>query len=326
MQAAASETLALQSALARACRRFTILMKVKRAIVIGVLMIALLIFICIWVAGGLLTAPASQPIGELPNDLPGESVQFSSGSGSTIHGWFIPGQNQGGAVVLMHGVRGNRTSMLERARFLSHAGYAVLLFDFQAHGESPGKQITFGYLESRDARAAVSFLRTRAPGERIGVIGVSMGGAAALLATPPLEADALVLEMVYPTIDQAIEDRLAIRLGKLGRAIAPVLRWQIKPRLGISTADLRPIDKVTSVHVPKLFIAGEKDQHTRIEESRAIFAAAAEPKDLWVVAGAKHEDLLGFAGNEYERRVLLFFDRYLRSSQTQVTKPPAAVP
>jgi len=87
------------------------LMKVKRAIVIGVLMIALLIFICIWVAGGLLTAPASQPIGELPNDLPGESVQFSSGSGSTIHGWFIPGQNQGGAVVLMHGVRGNRTSM-----------------------------------------------------------------------------------------------------------------------------------------------------------------------------------------------------------------------
>jgi fermentation-respiration switch protein FrsA (DUF1100 family) len=302
------------------------LMKVKRAIVIGVLMIALLIFICIWVAGGLLTAPASQPIGELPNDLPGESVQFSSGSGSTIHGWFIPGQNQGGAVVLMHGVRGNRTSMLERARFLSHAGYAVLLFDFQAHGESPGKQITFGYLESRDARAAVSFLRTRAPGERIGVIGVSMGGAAALLATPPLEADALVLEMVYPTIDQAIEDRLAIRLGKLGRAIAPVLRWQIKPRLGISTADLRPIDKVTSVHVPKLFIAGEKDQHTRIEESRAIFAAAAEPKDLWVVAGAKHEDLLGFAGNEYERRVLLFFDRYLRSSQTQVTKPPAAAP
>ena len=302
------------------------LMKVKRAIVIGVLMIALLIFICIWVAGGLLTAPASQPIGELPNDLPGESVQFSSGSGSTIHGWFIPGQNQGGAVVLMHGVRGNRTSMLERARFLSHAGYAVLLFDFQAHGESPGKQITFGYLESRDARAAVSFLRTRAPGERIGVIGVSMGGAAALLATPPLEADALVLEMVYPTIDQAIEDRLTIRLGKLGRAIAPVLRWQIKPRLGISTADLRPIDKVTSVHVPKLFIAGEKDQHTRIEESRAIFAAAAEPKDLWVVAGAKHEDLLGFAGNEYEQRVLLFFDRYLRSSQTQVTKPPASAP
>lgn len=326
MQTTASETLALQSAPTKGCRRFTSLMKVKRAIVIGVVVIALLTSISIWVAGGLLTAPASQPIGELPNDLPGESVHFSSESGSTIHGWFLPGQKQGGAVVLMHGVRGNRTSMLERARFLSHAGYAVLLFDFQAHGESPGQQITFGYLESRDARAAVSFLRTRAPGERIGVIGVSMGGAAALLATPPLEADALVLEMVYPTIDQAIEDRLEIRLGKLGSMIAPLLRWQLKPRLGISTSGLRPIDKVNSVHVPKLFLAGEKDKHTKIEESRAIFAAAAEPKELWVVSGAEHEDLLGRAGEEYERRVFLFFDRYLRSSQSKITKPTSATP
>jgi fermentation-respiration switch protein FrsA (DUF1100 family) len=116
-------------------------------------------FIGIWVAGGILTAPRDpSQLANCPNDLPVNPFQFSSESGSTIHGWFIPGQEQGGAVVLMHGVRGNRTSMLERARFLSHAGYAVLLFDFQAHGESPGKQITFGYLESRDARAAVSFL------------------------------------------------------------------------------------------------------------------------------------------------------------------------
>ncbi len=226
----------------------------------------------------------------------------------------------------MHGVRGNRTSMLERARLLSHAGYAVLLFDFQAHGESPGNHITFGYLESRDARAAVSLLRTRAPGERIGVIGVSMGGAAALLATPALDADALVLEMVYPSIDQAIEDRLEIRFGKLGGVLAPLLRLQLKPRLGISPADLRPIDKVGSVHVPKLFIAGANDEHTRLEESRAMFAAAAEPKELWVVSGAKHEDLLGFAGQEYERRVLLFFDRYLRSTLGNLTKPPATKP
>jgi uncharacterized protein len=289
------------------------LMKIKRAIVIAVLTLALVLFVSIWIAGGLLTAPASESIGSLPSDLPGESVQFSSESGSTIRGWLISGKTQGAAVVLMHGVRGNRTNMLDRARFLSHAGYTVLLFDFQAHGESPGKNITFGYLESRDARAAVSFLRARVPGERIGVIGVSMGGAATLLAMPPLQADALVLEMVYPTIDQAIEDRLEIRLGNVGSVIAPLLSWQLKPRLGISTADLRPIDRVRDIQVPKLFIAGENDEHTKIEESRALFAAAAGSKELWVVTGAKHEDLLRFAGQEYERRILLFFDRYLRT-------------
>jgi pimeloyl-ACP methyl ester carboxylesterase len=84
---------------------------------------------------------------------------------------------------------------------------------------------------------------------------------------------------------------------------------------------------VRNIHVPKLFIAGANDEDTRIEESRAIFAAAAQPKELWVVSGAKHEDLLPFTGQEYERRILLFFDRYLRSSQLKgAGSPPAAIP
>jgi pimeloyl-ACP methyl ester carboxylesterase len=70
--------------------------------------------------------------------------------------------------------------MLERARFLLRAGYTVLLFDFSAHGESTGEHITIGYLESRDAQAAISFLRKILPGEKIGVIGVSMGGGSAV--------------------------------------------------------------------------------------------------------------------------------------------------
>ena len=57
--------------------------------------------------------------------------------------------------------------------------------------------ITFGYLESRDARAAFDFMRQRLPGEHIGVVGMSLGGAAAILSEKPLEADAMVLEAVF---------------------------------------------------------------------------------------------------------------------------------
>ena len=175
---------------------------------LGVLLIS---FMGMWLAGSVLSASANQTVGNLPSDLAGTSVQFPSTSGATIHGWFIKGKKGAGAIILMHGVRANRLSMLDRARFLSHAGYSVLLFDFQAHGESTGEHITFGYLEGMDAQAAVSFLRSKAPDEKIGVIGVSMGGAAALLASPPLDVNALVLEMVYPTIDEAISNRLTPR-------------------------------------------------------------------------------------------------------------------
>jgi len=187
-----------------------------------------------------------------------------------------------------------------------------LLFDFQAHGESTGEHITFGYLESRDALAGASFLRSNAPDERVGLIGVSMGGAAALLASPPLEVNAMVLEAVYPTIDQAISNRLTMRLGGWSGCLTPLLSWQLKPRLGVDADVLRPIDKVGKVSVPKLFIVGAEDQHTTLEESRRMFDAASEPKELWVVNGARHVDLYPLARREYEQRVLGFFEEHLK--------------
>jgi uncharacterized protein len=285
----------------------------KRIIIISPLIMPIVLLAISWIAGGLLSAPANEPIGNIPADLSGASVQIPSQSGGTLQGWYIPGQKGAGAVVLMHGVRANRLSMLDRARFLSRAGYTVLLFDFQAHGESPGQNITFGYLESRDAIAAVEFLRARVTTEKVGVIGVSMGGAAASLAAPHLNTDALVLEMVYPTINDAVSDRLAARFGGWARVFTPLLTWQLKPRLGVSAEALRPLDRVGSIRAPKLFVVGAEDRYTTLAESRQLFDAAAAPKSIWVVDGAGHQDLCSFAGTEYERRILAFFAKYLKS-------------
>ncbi|HEY5402664.1 MAG TPA: alpha/beta hydrolase [Pyrinomonadaceae bacterium] len=276
---------------------------------------ALLLVACLgalWFAGNALSSPAPKVIGALPDDLNGSSIQFQSYSGETIHGWYIPGRRGAGAVALMHGVRSNRLSMLDRARFLSQAGYSVLLFDFQAHGESTGKHITFGYLESEDAAAAIAYLKQVAPGERIGVIGVSMGGAAATLAAPPLSINALVLEMVYPTIKEAVDDRLTMRLGGWARVLTPLLLLQSRAQLGFSSNNLRPIDHVGQLTFPKLFIAGANDRHTTLDESRRLFEAASSPKDFWVVPGAAHVDLHGASKVEYEQRVLEFLRSNLR--------------
>jgi uncharacterized protein len=99
--------------------------------------------------GGLhLGAPSARAIGAPPPDLRAETVAIPSASGSLLRGWFIDGR-ESGAVVLLHGVHSSRLSMVRRARLLSEAGFAVLLLDFQAHGESPGRHITFGRLDYR---------------------------------------------------------------------------------------------------------------------------------------------------------------------------------
>jgi uncharacterized protein len=212
----------------------------------------------------------------------------------------------------MHGFRCDRRQMLGRASFLSKAGYGVLLFDFQAHGESPGKQITIGYLESRDAQAAAEFMKKNCPGEKLGVIGLSMGGAAAVLASPALEVDAMVLEAVYPDIERATANRTERYFGAWARGSGRLLIMQLPLRAGIEKEALRPIDRVGAIKAPKLFIAGAEDRHTKLDESRELFAAAAEPKEFWVVEAAAHVDVHQMVREEYERRILDFFEKRLR--------------
>lgn len=285
--------------------------RLRRA-AIGCVLLALAFAAVVWAAGSLLSAPCNAPIGLPPSDLQAKPVTFASESGSAIHAWYLSGRKGRGVVILAHPLRESRRQMVGRARFLNRAGYGVLLFDFQAHGESQGRQITFGFQESRDVQAAVAYVRKTASGERVGLIGISLGGAATLLAQPIPQLDAVVLEMVYPDIEQAITDRLTMRLGLAGRALTPLLAGQIQPRLGFPTSRLRPIDHVSEVRAPTFVIAGEKDLHTRLDESRRMFAAAREPKQLWIVPGATHCDLHAFATDEYERRVLQFFGSYLR--------------
>ena len=165
-----------------------------------------------WIVGGRLVAPAQRSVGPPPDDLPVESITIPSESGSSLAAWFVPVRSTANTVILLHPLRGDRRSMLGRARLLHDAGYSTLLVDLLAHGESQGDHITAGYLERHDVAAAVDFIRSRKPDQKIAVVGCSLGGVAALLATP-LGIDALVLESVYPTITEAVHDRVSTRLG-----------------------------------------------------------------------------------------------------------------
>jgi fermentation-respiration switch protein FrsA (DUF1100 family) len=200
--------------------------------------------------------------------------------------------------------------MLDRARLFYTAGYSVVMIDLQAHGQSPGDHITLGHLEQHDVRAAVEFAREQHPDEAIGVLGVSLGGASAVLASP-LGIDALVLESVYPNINDAVHNRVAARLGPFSTIPAELLLAQLTPRLGISPSQLRPIDQLPNVGCPVYVISGAEDRHTTANETREMFEVTREPKELWLVDRAAHEDLYRLSPDEYESRVISFFNQHM---------------
>ena len=263
--------------------------------------------------GAQVASPTQQQIGPPPRSLHAESVQFPSASGAQVRGWLIRSPGRKGTILLMHGIRSNRLAMLSRARFLLNAGYSVLLFDFQANGETIGSHQTFGALESLDARAACTFARTTIPDQAVGAIGTSLGGAAAILGPAPMNLQALVIEAVYPTIEEAAANRIRSHLGPYvpGRLLAPLLLSQLRFRAGVSPSALRPIDRIGATAAPLFLICGEKDVDTTPDESRRLFQAASEPKQFWELMGAGHQDFHAFAPSEYERRVLAFFETYM---------------
>lgn len=270
-------------------------------------------FIVIYMMGSLLSAPSQANIGMTPTDLPVEEIRIQTKRGNQLSGWFIPnslGLGKG-AVILFHGVRSSRVQMYDRAKFVHKAGYSVLLFDFQAHGESKGERITFGHLESGDAIAAYNYLRQRLPNDRIAALGVSLGGAAILLSDVAKKADAIILESVYSNLETAIANRLAIRLGGLGRYLTPLLAFQIKPRLGFDPQTLAPIDHVDSAKTPVYVLGGGVDQHTLKTETQRFFDLATAPKKLWILPDAAHVDLHAHSPVAYEQRILKFLEDHL---------------
>jgi fermentation-respiration switch protein FrsA (DUF1100 family) len=287
----------------------------RRGSILAGLLLVLLASGGIWHAGSALTEPVRERLTPPPELQPLEAVEFASAADARIRGWFLPGRPGSGAVLLVHGAWDNRASMAPRAEFLRRAGFAVLLIDLRAHGESTGERITFGYLEAADVRAAVAYLRGRVPGERIGAIGASLGGAAAVLGNTPLQVDALVLEAVYSDIEHAIANRLAIHLGPLGRWLTPLLTLQLRLRLGFGAGALAPVQSAPDLRCPVFVIAGARDQRTTLEETRELFAAVRAPKELWVIPGAGHVDFHHFARREYERRIDGFFLSHLGREQ-----------
>ncbi len=229
-----------------------------------------------------------------------------------VGAWFVDGKDNGHApqVLLLHGNKGNRANLLQRAEFLAAAGSPVLMISLRAHGDSTGDLNDMGYSARHDVVAAVSFLEARHPGRPIVVMGVSLGSSAAVFAAPELgrRVQGYVLESPYRDLKTAVWNRthaylppVLAELGYAGlRLAAPLVLPHfeaISPLLAIGGI---PAD------VPVLIIAGANDLLARPAEARALLERVAGHGRLCLFSSAGHNNLFSSAPDRYRRMVLEF--------------------
>ena len=180
----------------------------------------------------------------------------------TLKGWFIPSRTGSDRTLIMcHGWGDNKGYLLERSYFLNKtAGFNLLYFDNRSHGESAGRVTTIGCLETIDFEAAIGFLKQNRPSalERLGVFGMSMGAAVAILSMPKHpEIKAAVLESPFPDYRNVVRrwawNNLRMPYFPMVLLTLLMLRW----RVGIPEVDgYSPIAFIPRIAPRPVFIIG----------------------------------------------------------------------
>ena len=258
---------------------------------------------------GLFTRVPCVPPNRTPADIGiarFEEVSFQTPDGVTAHGWHVPSSNHA-VIILVPGLGGARDGMLDDAAILARHGYGLLMYDSR-QCNVPGAKNTLGYVETNELLGAVEYLSRRDAITRIGALGFSEGGVVVIRgAAHDKRIHAVVAEGGFHDLPQHIFHAQAPALRRL-------VEWQVvwfyRLDTGVDPAQVSPVADIYRVSPrPVLLIYGEHEAERGGAE--LLYNAAREPKELWIVPGAGHGGYISAAPQEYEWRVIAFFDRRL---------------
>jgi alpha-beta hydrolase superfamily lysophospholipase len=290
-------------------------------LIAGLLLVAALVefaIVCRSQAHTLVTNPAAtrHVPSKTPADfnMPYEDVSVMTGDGLKLVGWWIPPAHQR-VIMIVPGYKAHRGQALAVASLLKRHGYGVLMLSLRAHDRSDGELITFGARELGDLEAWHRSMRARADGGRlqVGLLGISLGGSLGIrLAAERPDIAAVVADCAFSSVEDTIATSVRHFTGLPPFPFAPAILFFVERETGFRPPMLDTRTYVQQISPrPILLLQGGADVVISAESGRRLFAAAREPKELWFEPTVEHAKFFDAMPEEFERRVVGFFDRSL---------------
>ncbi|MFP4074245.1 MAG: alpha/beta hydrolase [Actinomycetota bacterium] len=217
-------------------------------------------------------------------------VTYETEDELTLSGWFVRSSDNRGSVIVFNGNAGNRANRLPLGQALAEAGYSVLLTDYRGYGGNRGTPSEKSL--ALDARAAFDYLADRVGTDRLVYYGESLGAGVAIGLAAEKPPAALILRSPFTSL----ADVASAHYPFLPTSLLLIDRYQNSERIG-------------DVQVPTLFVAGTDDTIVPADQTRRLYEAASEPKDLLMVEGAGHNDRALLDGDDLVETLVEFLDR-----------------
>jgi fermentation-respiration switch protein FrsA (DUF1100 family) len=259
--------------------------------------------------------------------LPFEDVSVTTKDGQRLRGWYVPASATAkGAIIVAHGYKDDRSSMIGVADILHRHGYSVLVVSFRGHDDNDGETISFGLRERADLEAFYQYLHARpdVDQDRIGLFGVSMGGTISIgYAAENPAIRALVSDCAFSSISDTVATSVRYFTGLPAFPFAPAIVFWTERDIGGRVADIDAKKWIARIAPrPVLLMQGGADRVVSADSGARLFEAAGEPKELWFEPDVGHAEFLKSKPEEFERRLTEFFDRTIGDQKTAAPYNP----
>ncbi len=199
--------------------------------------------------------------------------------------------------------------MVSEARAFQQMGLSVLLVDFRGSWESSESYTTIGYHEAKDVAASVRYAEDNLPYSRLMLFGQSLGAVAVLRAIYryDVKPDAVIVEAVFDKLLNSVKNRFHL-MGIPPFPSAQLLIFWAGMQLDFNGFRHNPVDYVTRIDCPILFLHGTDDKRARISEARRVYDAVTAPKTMKEFRHARHAPYVEEYTDEWEETVRNFLD------------------
>ncbi len=256
-----------------------------------------------------------------------ESVSFKSADGLSLGAWFIPAKDPTKAtIIFVHGIRGNRSSLMGQASKLIHAGFGGLLIELRNHGVSEGNLTTMSAQEVFDIEGAVKFLKTREDVNQnnLGIMGHSLGAATAIrAAVRQPELNFVIAQASFADLCDSMHQAaralagLSVNNHLFKALLHPLTCLMIRyaqKQVGQNPKDISPKRDLQSLDIPCLFIHGLNDKTICPTNSQCLFEHAKNKKELLLIKNMGHSSTKHHLNDALMHSLVAFAEKHGHNS------------